>query len=214
LAADDKIQVKRAKNGDPEAFRMLMEKYKRKVYAIAFGMVRDPEAAMDISQESFIKVHRYIKGFHGTSSFYTWLYRIVVNLSIDYIRKAGRYEQVDYDDAIRRREPDDAEAWVHPKILDENPLKAYDRKEMSDHIAAAFDKLSEKHRSVLMLREVEGLSYDDIAHALKIHKGTVMSRLHHARRNFQQALHSYLLERGGPQAAWVNDFSGDAKEVL
>ena len=173
-----------------------MERYRRKVYAIAYGMVRNPEAAMDISQESFIKVHRYLGGFQGTSSFYTWLYRIVVNLSIDYLRKEGRHHMVDYDDMIQRREPDDSEAWIVPTVLDGNPLRAYDRREMADRIAQAFEGLSEKHRAVLMLREIEGLTYEEIARTLKTHKGTVMSRLHHARKNIQKALRSYLLERG------------------
>lgn len=197
MATDEKKLVRRAKRGDPQAFRTLMERYRRKVYAIAYGMVRDPEAAMDISQEAFIKVHRYLGSFQGTSSFYTWLYRIVVNLSIDHLRKEGRHDAVDYDDMIQRREPDDSEAWVVPTILDQNPLEGCDRRELSGRIAEAFEGLSDKHRAVLMLREVEGLSYEEIARTLKIHKGTVMSRLHHARRNLQKALHSYLKERGG-----------------
>ncbi len=197
MANDDKQLVKRARRGDSQAFRILMERYKRKVYAIAFGMVHDPEAAMDVSQDVFVKVHRYLGSFQGSSSFYTWLYRIAVNVSIDHLRKMGRHDMVDYDDMIQRREPDDQEAWIVPTILDQNPLKAYDRREMSDRIAKAFEELSEKHRSVLMLREVEGLSYDEIAKTLKVQKGTVMSRLHHARRNLQKALGSYLKERGG-----------------
>jgi RNA polymerase sigma-70 factor (ECF subfamily) len=197
LATDEKQLVQRAKRGDSEAFRVLMDRYRRKVYAIAYGMVRDPEAAMDISQEAFIKVHRYLGSFQGTSSFYTWLYRIVVNLSIDHLRKAGRRDMVDYDDMIQRREPDDSEAWIVPKILDKNPLEACDRKELSDRIAEAFEGLSEKHKAVVMLREVEGLSYEQIAETLKIHKGTVMSRLHHARKNLQNALRRYLAERAG-----------------
>ena len=188
LAADDKKLVRRAQRGDEQAFRALMEKYRRKVFAIAYGMVRDPEIAMDISQEAFIKVHRYLGGFQGNSSFYTWLYRIVVNLSIDFIRKEKKHKAFDYDDMILRREPDDDESWVVPTVIDSNPHKAYQRKELAERISDAFDALSEKHRAVLMLREIEGLSYEDIAKVLKIHKGTVMSRLHHARRNFQTAM--------------------------
>lgn len=192
-----------------------MERYRRKVYAIAYGMVRDPEAAMDISQEAFIKVHRYLGSFQGSSSFYTWLYRIVVNLSIDHLRREGRYDAVDYDDMIQRRDPDDSEAWIVPTLLDQNPLQALDRRELSGRIAEAFEGLSEKHRAVLMLREVEGLSYEDIARTLKIHKGTVMSRLHHARRNLQRALRAYLQERGGgPQFIAQDDESAEAGQGL
>ena len=206
---DDKQLVRRAKQGDHKAFRVLMERYRRKVFAIAMGMVRDPEAAMDISQEAFIKVHRYLSGFQGSSSFYTWLYRIVVNLCIDHIRKTGRREIVDYDDKVNRRDPDDSEAWIVPTILDTNPLKAFDRKELSGRIAAAFDSLSEKHRAVLMLREIEGLSYDEIGKTLKIQKGTVMSRLHHARKNLQRALGQYLSERSGRDSEVGQEVSDD-----
>jgi RNA polymerase sigma-70 factor (ECF subfamily) len=197
LAADEQQLVRRAKRGDHKAFRILMERYRRKVYSIAYGMVRDPEAALDISQEVFIKVHRYLGSFQGSSSFYTWLYRISINLSIDYLRKQGRHDAVDYDDMLLRREPDDAEAMVMPTMLDVDPQKALDRKELGMQLAKAFEKLSEKHRAVLLLREVEGLSYEEIAKVLKIHKGTVMSRLHHARKNLQLALKEYLDERNG-----------------
>jgi RNA polymerase sigma-70 factor (ECF subfamily) len=103
---------------------------------------------------------------------------------------------VDFDDSLLRREPDGAEALVVPKMQNGDPLKALNRKELRGQIKKAFESLSEKHRAVLLLREVEGLSYDEIARALKIHKGTVMSRLHHARRNLQRALRSYLQSRG------------------
>jgi RNA polymerase sigma-70 factor (ECF subfamily) len=196
LAKDERQLVRRAKRGDEKAFRTLMERYRRKVYSIAYGMVHNPEAAYDICQEVFIKVYRYLGSFQGSSSFYTWLYRISVNLSIDWLRKQGRHDLVDFDDSLLRREPDGAEALAVPKMQDSDPLKALARKELRDQIAKAFESLSEKHRAVLLLREVEGLSYDEIARALKIHKGTVMSRLHHARRNLQRALRTYVQSAG------------------
>jgi RNA polymerase sigma-70 factor (ECF subfamily) len=196
LAKDERQLVRRAKRGDQKAFRTLMEQYRRKVFSIAYGMVHDPEAAYDICQEVFVKVYRYLGSFQGTSSFYTWLYRISVNLSIDWLRKQGRQDLVDFDDTLLRREPDGAEALVVPKVQDSDPLKALNRKELRGQIEKAFESLSEKHRAVLLLREVEGLSYDEIARVLKIHKGTVMSRLHHARRNLQRALRGYLKSRG------------------
>ncbi|MFC1654792.1 RNA polymerase sigma factor [Myxococcota bacterium] len=196
MAKDERQLVRRAKRGDEKAFRTLMERYRRKVFSIAYGMVHNPEAAYDISQEVFIKVFRYLGSFQGTSSFYTWLYRISVNLSIDWLRKQGRTSLVDFDDSLLRREPDGAEALVVPKLQDGDPYKALDRKELREQIAKAFESLSEKHRAVLLLREVEGLSYDEIARALKIHKGTVMSRLHHARRNLQRALRGLQQSRG------------------
>jgi RNA polymerase sigma-70 factor (ECF subfamily) len=202
LAKDERQLVRRAKRGDEKAFRTLMERYRRKVYSIAYGMVHNPEAAYDISQEVFIKVYRYLGSFQGSSSFYTWLYRISVNLSIDWLRKQGRHDLVDFDDALLRREPDGAEAMVVPTLQDSDPLKALGRKELREQIARAFESLSEKHRAVLLLREVEGLSYDEIARALKIHKGTVMSRLHHARRNLQRVLRTYV-QSGGKEKRMV-----------
>jgi RNA polymerase sigma-70 factor (ECF subfamily) len=202
LAKDERQLVRRAKRGDEKAFRTLMERYRRKVYSIAYGMVHNPEAAYDICQEVFIKVYRYLGSFQGSSSFYTWLYRISVNLSIDWLRKQGRHDLVDFDDALLRREPDGAEALAVPKMQDSDPLKALARKELRDQIARAFESLSEKHRAVLLLREVEGLSYDEIARALKIHKGTVMSRLHHARRNLQRVLRTYV-QSGGKEKRMV-----------
>ena len=196
MASDEKQLVRRARRGDEEAFRMLMERYKRKVFSIAYGMVHDPQAALDISQEVFIKVHRYLGSFQGTSSFYTWIYRIAVNLSIDHLRKANRRDTVDYDDMLGRREPDDSEALVAPTFLDGNPHAAFKRKELGRQIERALATLSEKHRAVLLLREVDGLSYEEISRTLKIHRGTVMSRLHHARKNLQRALTEYLVESG------------------
>lgn len=195
-AYDERRLIRQAKRGDERAFRMLMEKYRRRVYAVAYGMVRDREEALDISQEVFIKVYRYLGTFQGSSSFYTWLYRVTVNLSIDHIRRRSRRDSLEFDDAIRRREPDDTEALVTPSFLDSNPLRAAGRRELSERIQQALDTLSEAHRAVLVLREIEGLSYSEIARTLKIHKGTVMSRLHHARRNLQAALRDYLRERG------------------
>ncbi len=201
MAKDERQLVRRAKHGDEKAFRTLMERYRRKVFSIAYGMVHDSEAAYDISQEVFVKVYRYLGSFQGTSSFYTWLYRISVNLSIDWLRKQGRHDLVDFDDTLLRREPDGAEALVVPTVPDGDPLKALNRKELRGQIEKAFGSLSEKHRAVLLLREVEGLSYEEIARALKIHKGTVMSRLHHARRNLQRALRGYLQSRGDTKRA-------------
>jgi RNA polymerase sigma-70 factor (ECF subfamily) len=196
MDADELKLVRRARRGDDEAFRTLVERYKRRVFAIVFGMVRNQELALDISQEAFLKVHRYLGTFQGTSSFYTWLYRIVVNLCIDHIRKEGKHDTVDYDDSLLRREADDSEAEIAPPAHRGDPLRNLDRKEMAEHLNAALSMLSEKHRAVLVLREVDGLSYEEMARVLRIHKGTVMSRLHHARRYAQRALRKYLKERG------------------
>ena len=147
---------------------------------------------MDITQEAFIKVHRHLGRFQGSSSFYTWLYRIVVNLCIDHVRKASRSSTVDFDDSIDHRR---AAAESGGRIA-ATPIAAPDtelkRKELNAEIRRAVERLSEKHRQVIVLREFEGLAYKEIADILEISVGTVMSRLHHARQNLQSALRRYM----------------------
>ena len=147
---------------------------------------------MDIVQEAFIKVHRHIGNFKGSSSFYTWLYRISVNLSIDHLRKHTRHQQVDYDDSLKREDEVEGSDHILPSTLGVDPSKVYQRQELLDEIKRALSELSPKHRTIVILREVQGLSYTEIAEVLDISKGTVMSRLHHARKNLQQLLAEYL----------------------
>ena len=189
----DKNLVKRAQNGDDQAVRLLVERYQRKVYSIAFGVVRNREDALDITQDAFLKVHRNLPNFKGDSSFYTWLYRIVVNLGIDHVRKSGRVQKVDYDDTFKREENiDGAQASLSPSRLDNDPVKNMSRKELAQQMQKALATLSPNHRTAIILREVQGLSYEEMAETMGISKGTVMSRLHHARKNMQAALKGYL----------------------
>ena len=187
---DEKDLVRQAKAGDSEAFRQLFERHNRRAYALAVGVVRNPDDALDVVQEAFIKAHRYLPKFEGTSSFYTWLYRIVMNLAIDHLRKAKRAQHVDFNDALAHGEGDAAvgEDSLLPKILGADPGKSLIRREMREHISLALESLSENHRAVLVMRELEGLSYDEMAEAMKCSKGTIMSRLFHARKNMQQQL--------------------------
>lgn len=189
---EDLKMVERIQNGDKDAFKDLVEKYQRKVYAICYGMLKDSESSMDVSQEVFIKVYRYIDKFNQKSSFYTWLYRITVNMCIDHIRKNGKVQKVEYDDRLSHDGESEGEDYILPSRLGIHPDRVYGRKELRQKMLEALESLGEKHRTILILREVEGLSYDEIADVLNISKGTVMSRLYHARRYFQEALHDYL----------------------
>ncbi|MHB8878069.1 MAG: RNA polymerase sigma factor, partial [Myxococcaceae bacterium] len=103
MATDDLTLVKRVRSGDQRAFKLLVERYQRKIYSVALGMVRDREEALDVSQEAFVKVYKYLDHFKGDASFYTWLYRITVNVCIDVIRKrgGGRGEMVEFDENIQ-----------------------------------------------------------------------------------------------------------------
>jgi RNA polymerase sigma-70 factor, ECF subfamily len=192
LSDDDFSLVRRAQAGDQQAFASLVERYQRKAYSVAVGLVKDREEAMDIAQEAFVKVYKYLDHFKGDSSFYTWLYRITVNICIDHRRKRGGdpRDHVEFDEAVRRE--DEGEVGVFGTRLGSNPQKAALRGELMEKIEEALQQIPENHRSILLLREVEGMSYEDLAKTLKIPKGTVMSRLFHARKKMQSLLSGYL----------------------
>jgi RNA polymerase sigma-70 factor (ECF subfamily) len=182
---DDRELVAAAQRGDRDAFKTLFERYHRRAYALALGVVRHPDDALDVVQEAFIKAHKYLDKFEGNASFYTWLYRIVMNLAIDHLRKHRRVKPVELDET--RIEPDGDEPLL-PRILGGNPGQALMDKQIRGRIDQALDQLSENHRSVLVMREIEGLSYEEMAQAMSCSKGTIMSRLFHARRNMQKQL--------------------------
>ena len=189
---EDKKYVAAAKRGEQAGFQALFERYHRRAYAVALGVVKSPADATDLVQDAFVKVHKNIDKFEGNSSFYTWLYRIVMNLSIDHIRKKKRRQNVAFDEKFgdeRRALGDAAQSSpLTPHLLDGNPQRTVLRRELASAIAEALDELPEHHRAVVLLREVEGLSYQEIAETLEVPRGTIMSRLFHARRSLQQSL--------------------------
>ncbi len=197
MGLDDNKLVERCRRGDHTAFRALMERYQRKVFALSYGMVHNSEDAQEMVQEAFIKAYRNLDRFQGNSSFYTWLYRISINACIDFLRreKKGR-GNVDYDDQIGHHERvNESDFPLVSSAGVDNPGRSQSRRELGEQIRRAIAALSEKHRQVILLREVEGMAYGEIAETLGVAKGTVMSRLHHARQNLQAALGPYV-ERG------------------
>ena len=197
---DDLTLVRRAQEGDQAAFRTLFDRYHRRVFAVALGVLRNPADARDVVQEAFVKVHRHLGSFQGASSFYTWLYRITMNLSIDQVRRRKAARIVDYDDALKRDADDVADpANSMPEYQGADPGKTQGRKELAAKIQVALGTLPEYHRQVILLREVEGLSYEEIAKVMKVPKGTIMSRLFHARRKMQAALAEYVEGELKPQ---------------
>jgi RNA polymerase sigma-70 factor, ECF subfamily len=187
--ADDQQLVKAAQAGDRRAFQALYQRYERKVFAVAYGFLRNQEDALDVLQEAFIKVHRYLPNFEGQSSFYTWLYRIVANLCIDHLRRSGRKRDVEFDDRLRhdgQSEPASSNLGSLTALGD--PSAAVKNKEILAAVQDSLGKLSDKHRAVIVMRELQGLSYADMAKAMNCSKGTIMSRLFHARRNMQKLL--------------------------
>jgi RNA polymerase sigma-70 factor (ECF subfamily) len=188
----DRQLVDRAQRGDQAAFRKLFDRYQRRAFAVALGVVKNPQDAHDVVQEAFIKVHRHLGSFQGTSSFYTWLYRILMNLAIDHVRK-HKNREVAFDDGVGRDASEvDGDGGMLPRILDGNPGRNAARKELAGKLQAALAELPEYHRAVIVLRELEGLSYEEMSKILQVPKGTIMSRLFHARRKMQALLESYI----------------------
>jgi RNA polymerase sigma-70 factor (ECF subfamily) len=200
---DDKELVTSARAGDRDAFRLLFERYHRRAYALALGVVRHPDDALDVVQDAFIKAHKYLDKFEGNSSFYTWLYRIVMNLAIDHLRKHKRVRPVELDE---QKLEDSADESLIPRILGGNPGRALMDKQIRARIDQALEELSENHRAVIVMRELEGLSYEEMAKAMECSKGTIMSRLFHARRNMQKRLLD-LLDHAPPEL--IKDLTGE-----
>ncbi len=202
---EDRALVKAAQQGDQQAFRRLVERYQRRVYQLALGMVKDPDEAMDIAQETFVRVHRYLPSFKGDASFFTWTYRIAVNLCLDAGRRRGRGESVEFDE-----QKAEIEAGMDPPSAAlAGPQRNSLNRELAGKIEEALEGLSENHRSILLLREVEGLSYEELSQTLGIRKGTVMSRLFHARLKMQRKLREYLGEEAD---RWGKDADEDEGE--
>ncbi|MBX7112837.1 MAG: sigma-70 family RNA polymerase sigma factor [Myxococcaceae bacterium] len=193
MATDDLTLVNRVRTGDQRAFKLLVERYQRKVYGVALGMLKDKEEARDVAQDAFIKVYKYLDHFKGDASFYTWLYRITVNICIDVMRKKGgkKNEHVEFDESIDM-DTSEANLGALGSRLGTNPQKSALRRELAEKIDEALAQVPEKHRAILLLREIEGMSYEDLARTLDVPKGTVMSRLFHARMKVQKILSEYL----------------------
>ncbi len=189
---EDRAIVERIQNGDQAAFRELFDRYHRRALAVAIGVVKNEHDARDVIQDAFVKVHKNIDKFEGSSSFYTWLYRIVMNQCIDHIRKGKRRKHVDFDEQVQREEESSSSLGATSGALDANPSRAVLNRELGAAIQDALEQLPEHHRAVIVLREIEGLTYEQIAEVLDVPKGTIMSRLFHARRKMQEALGPYL----------------------
>ena len=170
--------VSRAQTGDLAAFEELVLRYRNDVFRLAYHFVRSREEAWDISQEVFIKVHQSLGRFRGEGNFKTWVMRITANQCKDYFKKR-RLATVAYDDAERIEQ-------ARSRVSE--PGRALEAQEIGAAIDAALRGLPHKHRTTFVLREFEGLSYEEMAQVMHCNLGTVMSRLHHARRKLQESL--------------------------
>jgi len=180
--------VAKAAKGDHEAFRLLVERYQNRAYGLALRVMKDEETARDVVQEAFLKAYRSLDRFEGRSSFYTWFYRVVMNLCLDAKRRqpAGRIVEWDEQRAIQSSTGMDAIDPDHQRSI--GPSGELERAQLRDVLRRAIERLPDDARQTLVLRELDGLSYAEIAKVLGIPKGTVMSRLHHARKRLRAIL--------------------------
>jgi len=179
--------VKRCQAGDTEAFDLLVGRYRTRVFGMIYNMVHNEQDAWDLAQDSFLKAWKSIARFRGQSSFYTWLYRIVTNVTIDWLRKKQvKGSGTEFNDEVQLREIDPASRTV-PRA-DALPHQRMERREIRARIDQAIQQLSPEHRAVILMKETEDMQYHEIAEALGCSIGTVMSRLFYARKKLQNLL--------------------------
>jgi len=184
--------IRRVLAGDGDAFAVLVERYQGRAFRLALRVLRDEEAARDAVQDSFLKAYSALPRFQGRSGFYTWLYRLVMNQCIDMKRRDRSDREIEWEEGGGGESG--ADTLLPPEVdgVRFEPAASMMRKELRQRIGEAIERLPEGLRETLLLREVDGLSYAEIAEAQEVPKGTVMSRLHYARKQLQ----AYLIEMG------------------
>ena len=182
---NERLLISKAKAGDVEAFEQLIEAYQKKVYNLVLRMTGNQDDAADLAQEAFISVFRSISGFKEQSSFSTWVYRITTNVCLDEIRKRKNRKVISIDEEIHMDDGD-----IKRQVISEEPLpdELAEREELRSIVNAAINSLPEDQRIVLTLRDLNGLSYDEIAKILDCPGGTVKSRINRARQALRNVL--------------------------
>ena len=185
----DQQLVKRAQRGDKRAFELLVEKYQRKLARLISRLVRDPGEVEDVTQEAFVKAYRALPSFRGDSAFYTWLYRIGINTAKNYLVALGRRAPTSTE-----VEAEEAEGYESGELLRDinTPESLLLTKEIGTTVNAAIESLPEELRSAIQLRELEGMSYEEIAKLMDCPIGTVRSRIFRAREAIAEKLKPLL----------------------
>ncbi len=186
---DELAMVERARKGDLAAYDALVRRYQERIYATLYNMTSNHEDANDLAQEAFIKAFQALKSFKGGSSFYTWIYRIAVNRTINFLKQRKSRGHLSLNDLDFNAENDpDLVALVSEKT----PRREIQLSELQEKLNAAMQKLSEDHRLVITLHDIQGLSHEQIGEIMKCNIGTVRSRLFYARQQMQSYLSDYL----------------------
>lgn len=187
----DQLLVDRVKSGDQQAFNLLVRKYERKVVRLISRLVRDPSEVEDVAQEAFIKAYRALPQFRGDSAFYTWLYRIAVNTAKNYLVAQGR-RPIPLSDTLS--EDEDGESFGREDVVSDNhtPDAELLSRQIAETVNRAIEALPQDLRTAVTLREIEGLSYEEIAEAMNCPIGTVRSRIFRAREAIAEQLRPLL----------------------
>jgi len=181
--------VRRARKGDLTAYDELVRRYQERIYATIYHMTANHEDANDLAQEAFIKAFRALRSFRGGSSFYTWVYRIAVNKTINFLKQRRNRVHVSLNDLDFNAEHDPDLVAL---ISDKTPRREATLAELQEKLNTAMQKLSEPHRLVVTLHDVQGLSHEEVAKIMDCNIGTVRSRLFYARQQLQAYLSDYL----------------------
>ncbi len=186
---DDLTLVRRAQSGDAAAYDELMRKYQERIYGTLYHMTSNHEDANDLTQETFIKAYRVLNTFKGDSSFYTWIYRIAINKTINFLKQRRNKVHMSLNDLDFNAEHDpDLVALVS----DKTPHRDAGLSELQEKLNEAMQKLSKPHRLVVTLHDIQGLSHEEIGKIMDCNVGTVRSRLFYARQQLQAHLSNYL----------------------
>lgn len=186
---DDKELVLKAQRGDVPAFEELVERYHGKIYGLTYNMTSNREDAEDLTQEVFVKAFEALPRFKGKSSFYTWIYRIAVNKTINYRKKRNRKRALSLDQFDQDIKTDDV---YHDLTTKGSPLRNISLSELQEKLNEALQHLSEKHRTVVVMHDMQGMPHEEIAKVVGASVGTVRSRLFYARRQMQTELSEFV----------------------
>lgn len=184
----DRDLVERARQQDLAAYDELIRRYQRKIYQLVYNMTSNREDAEDLTQDVFVKAYQALRYFKGDSSFYTWVYRIAVNRTINYLKKRKRGAALSLDDLDQAVERDPGYVELRAR---ESPVRDASLSELQKKLNEALQTLSEKHRTVVVMHDIQGIQHDEIARVLGCSEGTVRSRLFYARQELQKQLSEF-----------------------